>query len=261
LRLKVVGSSPAASRPGGASSCYLLETDEAVVALDFGSGAFGKLQLATDYADLSGILISHMHADHFFDLVPLRHGLKYASERGTRVPLWLPPGGRRALEALRNAVAIDAPADFFDGVFEISEYDPSQTLQFGDLCLTFRRTRHYVEGYAVRAQDGAASVTYSADSAPSDAVIEHARASSIFLCEAALGLGSEDGQRGHSSAAEAGEMAQRAGARQLVLTHYPARWSVEELVAAARSRFDGVVSVAEDGLQFSVLGSSLGSEN
>ncbi len=100
-------------RPGGASSSYLIQTSNAAVLIDVGSGSLGKLQLFTEYARLDAILISHMHADHFFDLVPLRYGLKYGDvSRAQRLPLWLPPGGRGALEALRRAVATDAPADF-----------------------------------------------------------------------------------------------------------------------------------------------------
>lgn len=249
-------------RPGGASSSYLIQTGNAAVLMDVGSGSLGKLQLLTEYARLDAIVISHMHADHFFDLVPLRYGLKYGDvSREQRLPLWLPPGGRGALEALRRAVATDAPADFFDAVFAIGEYDSAQTLQVKDLCLSFRRTRHYVKAFAIRAQSDGASITYSADTAPSEAVVEHARTSSLFLCEAALGLGTEQGERGHSSAAEAGEMANRAGVERLVLTHYPAGYSVEALVEAAKSRFAGLVSAADDGAQFSVLGSLSGSEN
>jgi ribonuclease BN (tRNA processing enzyme) len=249
-------------RPGGASSSYLVRTVEAAVLVDVGCGAVGKLQLAIDYPQLDAVVISHMHADHFFDLVPLRYGLKYGpAPRVDRLPLWLPPGGGVALDALRRAVAVDAPPEFFDSVFAVREYDPAKRLAVSNMQLSFRRTHHYVEAYAVRADCDGASITYSADTAPCDAVIEHAASTSLFLCEAALGLDTEEGGRGHSSAYEAGEMACRAGVARLVLTHYPALHDTRALVGAAKSRFAGPTSVAEDGAQFSVLGSLRGSEN
>jgi len=249
-------------RPGGACSAYLLQTNDAAVLLDIGPGSVGKLQLATDYARLDAIVISHMHADHFFDLVPLRQGLKYGPlARDERLPVFVPPGGRAALAALRGAVAPNAPADFFEAAFATQEYSPMEPLCIKDLRLCFAPTRHYIEGFAVRAGRDGASVTYSSDTAPCDAVVELARDSSLFLCEASLGLSSEDGERGHSSAEEAGEMASRAGVGRLVLTHYGAAYSAAALVEAAKRRFNGPVEAADDGAQFSVLGSSRGSEN
>jgi ribonuclease BN (tRNA processing enzyme) len=118
-----------------------------------------------------------------------------------------------------------------------------------DVELSFARTHHYIEGYAVRASCAGESFVYSSDTAPCDAVVELARTSPFFLCEAALGLGSEDGERGHSSAWEAGEMAARAGVKRLALTHYSSSWEREGLVEAARRSFSGTVALATDGMQ------------
>lgn len=253
LRLTVVGSSPAMPRPGGACSSYLIRSDSAAILLDIGSGALGKLHLATPYTDLDGVVISHMHADHFFDVVPLRHGLRYFSApRPEKMPLWLPPGGAKALDALRQAVSTDAASDFFDEVFVVREYDPAETLRIKDVVLSFCPTRHYIEGYAIRAECNGASVAYSSDTAPCDAVVEHARASMLFLCEAALGLGTESGKRGHSSAHEAGEMAQRANVGMLALTHYSTDYSDDALVQAAQQNFGGPILLVNDGMELSV---------
>lgn len=249
-------------RPGGACSAYLVEAGGSAVLFDAGPGSVAKLQLALPYTRLDAIVISHMHADHFFDLVPMRQGLKYGPlRREAPLPLFLPPGGRRALDALRRAVAPDAPADFFDGVYAVCEYDPASRLNVDGLSVAFARTRHYIEGFAVRADYAGASVTYSSDTAPCDAVVALAEETDLFLCEASLGLTGESGERGHSSAEEAGAMAQAAGAHRLVLTHYGAANSPAELHAGARAAFSGAVDVAEDGDQFSVFGTSRGNEN
>jgi ribonuclease BN (tRNA processing enzyme) len=251
--LRVIGSSPAMPRPGSACSSYLVRSSVTGVLLDIGPGAVGKLQLATDPSRLDAIVISHMHADHFLDLVPLRYGLKYGpapSER--RVPLWLPPGGRAVLAELANLASHGAHPDFFDDVYLVDEYDPARPLEIGDLHLSFCRTRHYIAAFAVRAERNGASVTYSADTAPCDAVVELARNTSVFLCEAALGLDSEEGERGHCSAYEAGEMAHRAGADRLVLTHYQAMFVVEDLVAEAERVFRGPIVAAQDGVEIAL---------
>jgi ribonuclease BN (tRNA processing enzyme) len=248
-------------RPGSACSAYLLQSAASALLLDCGSGALGKLQLAIGYASLDAVVISHMHADHFFDLVPLRQGLKYGVRRVERLPVFVPPGGLLALEALRHAVAPDAPLDFFSAVYTAIEYDPSEPMQLRDVSLRFARTRHYIEGYAIRAECDGASLTYSGDTAPCASVTDLARGSDVFLCEAALGLGSEDGERGHSSAQEAGEMANRARVARLVITHYGSAYPAEALIDAAKRRFAGPVVAAHDGDQLSIFGSPSGSEN
>jgi len=229
-----------------------LQTGAATILLDLGCGALGKLQLAASIADLDAIVVSHMHADHFFDLVPLRYGLKYVRRLSERMPLWLPRGGRETLEGLRKIIGRDDNVDFFEGVFAIREYDAAEAIAIGDVRLTFCATRHYVDAFSIRADCNGASLTYSADTAPSPAVAEHARESTIFLCEASLGLGTEEGERGHMSAREAGEMARRADAGRLVLTHYPAAAEPAALVAAARENFSGPVECAVDGRELPV---------
>ena len=240
-------------RPGEPCSSYLVRTNEAAVLLDLGSGAFAKLELAIPYASLDAVLISHMHPDHFFDLVPFRYALKYGHLNvARRVPLWLPPGGRSALDALRNAVSGDAPGDFFDGVFAVREYHPREVLAVGDLRLQFHPAKHFIAGYAMRLECGGRSLTYSADTAPCDGMVEFARASSLFLCEATLGGGDEAGERGHSSALEAGKMAAGAGVERLVLTHYRFADSIEEIIREARREYNGPVDAAVSGLKLTV---------
>jgi ribonuclease Z len=55
---------------------------------------------------------------------------------------------------------------------------------------------------------------------------------------------------GHSSAGQAGEIAQVAGASQLYLIHYPTiDMQADQLIAAARDRFSGPVQLATDLMQ------------
>ena len=52
---------------------------------------------------------------------------------------------------------------------------------------------------------------------------------------------------GHSSAKQAGSVAQEAGVRRLMLIHYPTReGKPEELLTEAQEAYDGEVVLAED---------------
>lgn len=250
-RLHVLGSSSAVPRPARANSGYLLRTAGAAIAVDFGSGVFSRLRAVLDPGELNAVVISHMHADHFFDLVPLRYAMRYEIERTTPLPVYLPPGGVRAVREVAHPLKEDA--DFFAGILELREYDPQQPLELGDSIVRFERTVHYIPAYAMRFNTPAGVFGFSADTAPCDAVEEIARDADLFLCEASLGpSGTEKGNRGHLNAAEAGELANAARVKHLVLTHYGASSRPEALQAAAARAYRGRITVADDGAEIAL---------
>lgn len=247
MRVTVVGSSCSIPRSGRACSSYLVEDRDVAISLDYGTGAFASMRRHTDYDRLDAIVISHMHADHFLDLIPLRYAIRYGNRRVGRMPLWMPPGGVAMLRSLVAAFASEGSGDFIDDVFDIREYDPDTPLEIGGGRLRFARTTHFVPSYAVRYERGEQSITYSADTAPDDRVVTLARGTDLFLCEATLREHDvEEGPRGHCSAAEAAGMAQSAGAKRLALTHYSEEATDVDLAASARTIFTGEVLVADD---------------
>ena len=254
MRVRVVGSSSSIPRPGRACTCNLIRTPEANVLLDIGTGAFASLRQILDYTSIDGVIVTHMHADHFLDLIPLRYALKYGSlVRRDRLRLFLPPGGERTLRAICAALAREDRQDFLDSVFEVTEYDPNAPLTIRDARITFAKTVHYIDAYAIRVEHADASVVYSADTAPCESVRSLARGCSLFICEASLGLGTEEGRaRGHLSAIEAGQLAQEAGARRLRITHYGSEYAPGELEDAAQAVYRGPCSIADDGTELSI---------
>ena len=105
MRITVLGKSPAWQDAGGACSGYLVEEDGYVLVLDCGNGVFSKLRRYREYVDVDAVLISHLHADHFLDLVPYSYALSYA-------PRQQPVAGRRLA---RNRLAGTAAAVRADG--------------------------------------------------------------------------------------------------------------------------------------------------
>ena len=91
MRITVLGKSPSWEDAGGACSGYLIEDGATSLLLDCGNGVFSKLRLYRDYTDLDAVLVSHLHADHFLDLVPYAYALTYAP-RQQPVPVGGYPG-------------------------------------------------------------------------------------------------------------------------------------------------------------------------
>ncbi len=215
---------------------------------DLGSGAFANLRRHVDYDRIDAIVITHMHADHFIDVIPLRYALRYGSRRRERkLPLYLPPDGERMLHLLVSAFADEGGGHFLGEVYDIRTYDPAKPLAIGGGTLTFALTAHYIPAFAIRYQRNGCSVTYSADTAPSDRIVDLARETDLFVCESTLLADDiETGMRGHSTGLEAGRMAQAAGVRRLILTHYAESATARDLDESAGSVFTGNIMVADD---------------
>jgi ribonuclease BN (tRNA processing enzyme) len=197
--------------------------------------------------DVDAVVISHMHADHFIDLVALRYALRYGNRANDRrISLYLPPGGDRIL---RDVVAPFAGegGSFLDDVYDVRTYDPSEALRIGDVTLHFAETVHYIACFAMRFEFGDSALVYSADTAPCAALVAFARGANALLCEATLSLEEEAAQpRGHLSAREAGALAASAGVGSLLLSHYPASADVALMQRLAAAEFGGRIRVVDD---------------
>jgi len=237
LRLSVLGCSSAAPHPDWPAAGFLVDYDGTAVMLDAGQGTIRRLQRLMDPTTLDALVIGHLHADHYLDVVGLRYLFPWGAPAPRPLPVHLPPGGRARFDAL--ATAISERERFFDPAFDMVEYDPSTPLRIGPLTFRFVRGRHYVPawGLVVESPDGA-RIAYTGDTGPSEAVVEALHGADLLLVEAALtSTKDDDPERGHLMPEEAIELAERSGARSALIVHYPParRQHIEDLCSAAGS--------------------------
>jgi ribonuclease BN (tRNA processing enzyme) len=265
VRITVLGKSPSWQDADGACSGYLVEEGETCVLLDCGNGVFSKLRRFRDYVDVDAVVISHLHADHFLDLVPFSYALTYAPRQqpvpvdrwpGTECPacpqLHVPKG---ATEIFRRVVGSWGNEDLIENAFELREYDPSDTIEVGPLRFGFHEVPHYLPTFAidvVSSANGAGRFVYGADSSPSEELVHFAGGSDLLMIEATLPRPERGGVRGHLTPSEAGDHGSRARVGRLVLTHMSDE--MDELWARreAEQAFGGPVAVAHEGDVFHV---------
>lgn len=249
MRITVLGKSPAWQDADGACSGYLVEGAGARVLLDCGPGVFGKLRRFVDYLAVDAIVISHLHADHIFDLVPYASGLRYGPRRPPARPrLLVPTGARETLRALCAGGSMSA--EHVEGAFALSEYATADTPAVDGLALRFTAVPHFVPANAIEVSDGKARLTFSADCAPNEALCAFAADTDLLLIEATLPSAENDGPRGHLTPQEAGEHGRRAGARRLVLTHISDEVDPERARAEAAQAYGGDVELAREGAAY-----------
>jgi ribonuclease BN (tRNA processing enzyme) len=251
LRLTVVGCAAAWGHgPDAAASCYLVEGgDGTAVVLDLGQGSFARLAALRPPETVAAVLVSHAHADHCVDLIPLRHALRY--EVGA------PPG----------TVALHAPAslpgrfDAFTGEagflvdLSFTPLEPG-TLAIGELRVAVARVAHTAESFAFRvAAEGETSrrgVVYSGDCGDPADLTSLVRAGDTLLAEASFGAGPVPAGVAHLDATGAARAAREGGASRLVLTHLQPGADHGAALGAARAAFDGEVLLARPGLTLEV---------
>lgn len=254
MQLNILGHWAGAPMDGGATSSYLVTDQRTKLLLDCGSGALPLLQQTIEIGELDGILISHMHPDHIYDLLPMTSicfHLKLREASWKKIKLYVPAvNGRQVLKAVDEVMF--GNQDRFDTTFDIIEYEEKDVLQIGGLRVSFQRTIHWMPCFSPRITNGRQTLVYSADTAYLPEMIEHAKGADLFLCEATMVHDHPSNEKyGHLTGRQAGEIAAAAGVGRLVLTHLgPEREEREQNWANARQAYPGVVDLAATGAVF-----------
>ena len=254
MRITVLGKSPAWQDAGGACSGYLIEEDGRRLLLDCGNGVFGKLRGVVDFTSVDAVVVSHLHADHFIDLVPFASALAYspqACDPDRRPVLHAPPGARATFRQITGAWDAE---ELIEHAFDLREYDPAGELDLGPLRVRFHEVPHFIRTHAVQIRDAAATFTYGADCSPNDAIVDFAAGTDLLMLEATDVRSQVDAghHRGHLTPAEAGDHARRAGARRLVLTHISADVDAIWARAEAERTFGAPVDLAHEGAVYEI---------
>jgi ribonuclease BN (tRNA processing enzyme) len=254
VKLTVVGCAGSFPGPTSAASCYLLEAPDEEgrvwrVLLDLGSGALGPLQryLAPDQID--AVLLSHLHPDHCVDLCGLYVALRYnpAGPAAGKLPVYGPADTSARLAALYGGEEGNDLAE----VFDVREWQPGEAIRIGPFSVVPRRVDHPVEAYGMRIERRTpartAVLAYSGDTDICPELITLAEGADILLAEAAFVEGRDTSRHVHLTGLRAGEVATRAGVKQLLLTHLPVWTDPVTALAEAATSFEGESRVVSAG--------------
>lgn len=274
LRLTIVGSGGGIRLAEEACPSYLVSEGDQALLVECGPGVATRLRRYVLPDNLVGVVLSHMHLNNFYDLVPLavmRHGDAYdpftwedvqaLPTPPARLPVYLPPGGANYLRRIIDAVGdLTIPAErnlvvALASSLALYEYQPDTPFRAGAFSVCPIGPVAHGPGtcFALRISGGAMTIGYSGESALCDALYDVARDANLFLCEA-MGITRRVRRSRHLSADEAGHVAARGGARRLVLTHLASAspsWGAA-LVDAASAYYDGPVDAAREGDVFAL---------
>jgi ribonuclease Z len=243
-RLTFLGSSSAVPAIGHDNAFLVVEGAESTLLVDCAGSPLLKLQEAgIDPGHLGHLILTHDHPDHIYGFPVLVLGLWLLRSPRSLQVIGLP----EALRTARDLLALFRPQDWPGfrppDYREVDVGKDELLLDLPDLLVTGRAAQHLVPSLALRfvSRESGGAVVYSGDTGPSERVARFARGAQVLIHEAAGTL------LGHSSAADAGRVAQTAGVDKLFLIHYPAHADrLGSLLAEARQHYSGRLDLARD---------------
>ena len=241
LQLTVLGCSGTHTGRDRMCSSYLVEAEGYRLLLDCGNGSLSNLQRRWNVSDIDGIIISHLHPDHFADLYGLYYALRFHSDGPRSVPVYAPKGAWEFASQLLDS------ADTFAETCQFQAASAGDVLELGPLRVTLHAANHPVETLASRVEGGGRVLAYTADSGPSSNLVLAARDADLLLADATwLERERPLPTSVHMTGHEAGRVAAEANVARLVTTHvYPSN-DVNDVAAEAAAAYDGEVLVAHD---------------
>ncbi len=236
MHLSVLGAGPAyTDRQDAAGACYLVTLDGTNLLLDLGQGAFARIFPHVDPARLDAVVVSHLHPDHFIDLVPLRHYLRYEFEPPRRVRVIGPRGLAERLDALHAEPGFSAQALDFEVL-------GTARRQIGALSIEAAPVAHTAESYAMRiAGPAGPGLVYSGDCGRALDIAPLIRPGDTLLTEVAFGPGPVPPGVLHLDGPAVGDLAAAANPGRILLTHVLAGRDLDATIASIRRSWDGPV--------------------
>jgi ribonuclease BN (tRNA processing enzyme) len=239
----VLGCSGSHTGPGRACSGYLVRADGHQLLVDCGNGSSANLQRITRPSDLDAVLITHRHVDHCIDLIGMFYALRFHSDGPQPIALY---AAAEVVDTLTGLLSHDSALEFRE-VFDVTEVAGGDSFEVGPMHVRLADVVHPVPTVAVRVEVEGVSFTYSSDTAWSADLVDLARGTDLFLCEATWqGDGHDLPPDMHLTARDAGRLATEAGAQRLVLTHVLGSLDRNRSLAEASETYTGDLALAED---------------
>jgi ribonuclease BN (tRNA processing enzyme) len=243
MRLTVVGSGDAFGSGGRFNTCFFVESARGTLLVDCGASALVALKAqGIDPLRIDGIVLSHLHGDHFGGLPFLLLDAQFLARRERPLTIAGPPGTRQRLDQLLEVFFPKSTGSKWRFPWQVVEIEVGRDTEvLGHRVLT-AEVIHFsgAASTAIRLSDGEKLFAYSGDTEWTDALIPIADGADLFICEC---YGYAGRLTGHLSWEILKSRLPDLRARRIMVTHMnPSMLARTDEVRAA-----GVL-VAQDGL-------------
>ena len=243
IQLDVLGAGPAyTDRPGASGAAYLLRAADTTLVLDLGQGSFTRLAGTLEPSTVTAVVVSHLHPDHFIDLVALRHYLRWQFHPPRRVRVIGPAGLGQRLDALHAEPGFSAAALDIEALSAGAD-------EIGALAIRAARVTHTADSYGFRVslREGGPGLVYSGDCGRAEDLDDLVQPGDTILAEVSFGPGPVPPGAAHLDGPAVGALATRTGAGEVLLTHLQMGFDDLATITSVRDCFDGPVTLVSPG--------------
>jgi len=252
MRLTFLGTGSAMPVPDRVQTGLLLESGDRSLLVDCGSGVLHRLaSTEVGYEDVSTVLLTHHHLDHVADLLPLLKARWLAGEEYLEV---VGPAGTKSLldgllsvhDYLDDRVDLSVrevgPTDFSVAGFDVSATEMTHSMD----CLAYRFSGPDAE------EDSPGDVVFSGDGEAAASLANFADGAAVLAHDCSFP--DDVDVSTHPTPSQLGEALAGHDFGRVYLTHlYPhTEGRHEEMLDSIRSRYDGDVRFAHDGLRVEI---------
>lgn len=186
LTLRVLGCGDAFCSGGRLQTCFLLQTSEQNLLLDCGATVLlGLQQQNIDPASIDGILLSHLHGDHFGGVPFFLIHAHFVSKRTRNLTIFGPEGTRDRIMAAIEVLFPDLKDTAWSFAFNVVEIEAGIDESLGDLTISSFLVDHPsgAPSLAVRLESGGKVLAFSGDTRWTEALIDIADGADLLIAE------------------------------------------------------------------------------
>jgi ribonuclease BN (tRNA processing enzyme) len=186
MRVTIVGSGDAFGSGGRFNTCFFVESGKGTLLLDCGASSMVALKACgLDPGRVDGIVLSHLHGDHFGGLPFLLLDAQFLSRRERPLLIAGPPGTRARLDALLDVFFPRSTANKWRFAWSVQEIEPGRPADVLGHAVTTTKVVHSsgAPSTAVRLSDGDALFAYSGDTEWTEALVPVAAGAGLFIIE------------------------------------------------------------------------------
>jgi ribonuclease BN (tRNA processing enzyme) len=243
MKLTIVGSGDAFGSGGRTNTCFFLETAKAKLLIDCGASALPALKgQGIPLNEIDGVVLSHLHGDHFGGLPFLLLDARFLSKRDKPLLIAGPPGTRERLTAAMEVFFPKSSGSKWNFDWRVEEIAVGvETGVLGHTLVTAEVIHQSgAPSTALRLSDGETTFAYSGDTEWTDALLPIVRGADLFICECYAHAGK---LTGHMSWEILKQRLGDLGAKRTMITHM----NPTMLAKTDEAKAAGVL-VAADGL-------------